>query len=124
MTALVDELDAACPGYVPGSGATSLPYIWVGGFVEHVIAAHRAGRIDEVQAVFAVIERAIGRGGEDANLAVVGFLEDLQNGNLHPDGSTPAEFKSYLGGPESILAWDQLNGFWHAVAATKDRRDS
>lgn len=121
MTALVDELDAACPGYVPGSGATSLPYIWVGGFVEHVIAAHRAGRIDEVQAVFAVIERAIGRGGEDANLAVVGFLEDLQNGNLHPDGSQPAQFEPYLGA-EARAMWDQLNGFWHAVEATKPQR--
>ena len=124
MPPLVAQLDTACPGYVPDPDDAGLANMWMGGFVEHVIAAHRAGRTDEVQAVFAVIERAIGRGGEDANLAVVGFLEDLQNGNLHPDGSTPAEFKSYLGGPESILAWGQLNGFWHAVAATKGQRDS
>lgn len=123
MSALVVELDAACPGYVPGPDETGLPYVWMGGFVEHVIAAHRAGRVDEVSAVFAAVERAIGRGGEDANLAVVGFLEDLQNGNLHPEGSSPLAFKTYLGGPASRRAWDQLNGFRHAVSETKKHRD-
>lgn len=98
--------------------------MWMGGFVRHVARARLEGREDEVRAVFAVIERQLetDRPGfklsDESNLAVVGFLEDLQNGNLHPEGSRPADFRVYLG-PKSLKAWDGLNGFWEMVAGAK-----
>jgi hypothetical protein len=55
---------------------------------------------------------------DESNLAVVGFLEDLQNGNLHPEGSRPQDFRPYLG-PKSLEAWEGLNGFWQMVGGTK-----
>jgi hypothetical protein len=123
VSRLVEALDRACPGFVPGpydEGA----YMWMGSFVRHVVRARLDGREDEVLAVFAVIEEAIepsqpGRKmGEESNLAIVGFLEDLQNGNLHSGGSKPSDFRPYLG-PKSLKAWDGLNGFWEMVAVTK-----
>ncbi len=123
MTPLIEALDKACPGFVP-SEYEDLPYVWVGGFVKHVAQARLDGREDEVRAVFAVIERQLetDRPGwqisDESNLAVAGFLEDLQNGNLHPEGSGPADFHQYLG-PRSQKSWSALNGFWEMVAGAK-----
>ena len=124
MTPLIDSLDAACPGYVPSVLAEGLAYSWMSGFVRHVAQARLDGREAEVRAVFDVIERQLGtdRPGwklsDDSNLAVVGFLEDLQNGNLHMPGSRPADFRAYLG-PRSLERWEGLNGFWGAVEHSK-----
>ena len=123
MTPLVEALDKACPGFVPGEYEDT-PYMWMGGFVRHVAQARLDGRDDQIRAVFAVIERQLetDRPGwqisDESNLAVVGFLEDLQNGNLHPDGSSPADFHAYLG-PKAREHWDGLNGFWEMVAGAK-----
>lgn len=122
MTPLVEALDNACPGFVPGEYEDTA-YMWMGGFVRHVARARLDGREGEVRAVFAVIEDAVeepppgGRLSDEANLAVIGFLEDLQNGNLHVDGSQPSDFRSYLG-PKSLRAWESLNGFWEMVGAS------
>lgn len=127
MTPLIESLDAACPGYVPGPYAEGLAYSWMSGFVRHVIQARLDGREDEVRAVFSVIERQLetDRPGfelsGDSNLAVAGFLEDLQNGNLHEPGSKPADFRAYLG-PRSLERWEGLNGFWAAVEHSKSGR--
>lgn len=123
MTPLIEALDRACPGFVP-SEYEDLPYMWMGGFVRHVARARLNAREDEVRAVFAVIERQLetDRPGweisDESNLAVVGFLEDMQNGNLHPTGSSPSDFRPYLG-PKSLTHWESLNGFWEMVAGAK-----
>ena len=123
MTPLIEALDLACPGFAPGIYEDT-PYLWMGGFVRHVAQARLNGREDEVRAVFAVIERQLetDRPGwklsDESNLAVVGFLEDLQNANLHPDGSHPGDFHRYLG-IKSRRSWDALNGFWEMAAGTK-----
>ena len=44
-------------------------------------------------------------------LATVGILEDLQNGNLHHDGTSPNDFVQYLR-PISKWWWDELYLFW------------
>jgi len=124
---LIEKLDGACPGYVPDAGDVELPYIWVGGFIRHLASARLAGRDTEVQAVFAVIERQLetDRPGwqisDDSNLAIAGFLEDLQNGGLHPEGSRPSDFRPYLG-PISLQRWETLNGFWEMVEHSKGGR--
>lgn len=120
MRGLVEELDRACPGCA--SDERALPYVWMGYFVRHLVLARLAGREDEVRAVFAVIENAVeepppgGRLSDEANLAVVGFLEDLQNGSLHAEGSRPSDFRPYLG-PKSLRAWESLNGFWEMISS-------
>ena len=60
------------------------------------------------------IEREIASNGPQAELAIIGFLEDMQNGNLHPTGSRPADLLPYLG-PVSRSRWDEINGFWQAA---------
>lgn len=122
MNRLVEALDRACPGVEADADAIrlGLAYIWMGDFVRHLAQAHVEGRRDEVQAAFDVIEVEIAGKGDHHNLAVVGFLEDMQNGNLHKHGSQPAEFRTYLG-PASRIAWDGLNGFWGAVEHSKGR---
>ena len=124
MNALVEDLDRACPGYVPSPLVEGLAYSWMSGFVRHVTQARLAGREAELRAVFAVIERQLesdrpgSKLSEDSNLAVVGFIEDLQNGNLHPEGSKPSDFRAYLG-PISLEKWEGLNGFWQMVSGSK-----
>ena len=113
MNLLVDALARACPGC--RSAETELPYMWMGDFVRHVAQAHLDGRKAEVQAVFDRIELEVANeSSPHRQLAIAGFLEDMQNGNLHPPGSHPADFLSYLG-PKAQRAWDGLNGFWGAV---------
>jgi hypothetical protein len=124
VTPLIEALDRACPGFVPSALVEGLAYSWMSDFVRHVIGARLQGREAEVRAVFDVIERQLATDppgfklSEDSNLAVVGFLEDLQNGSLHPEGSRPADFRAYLG-PKSLKAWEGLNGFWEMVAGAK-----
>ena len=120
MPPLVEALDRACPGYVPDEGEADLPYIWMSRFVRHVIRARLEGAEDQIRAVFAVIEKAIAGNGADRELAIIGFLEDLQNSNLHAEGSLPEQFEAYLG-PQSRKKWIELGGFWHAVIATKQQ---
>jgi hypothetical protein len=126
VTPLIEALGRACPDFVP-SEYEDTPYMWMGGFVRHVAQARLDGREAEVHAVFAVIERQLeadrpgGKLSDDSNLAVVGFLEDLQNGNLHVPGSRPADFRTNLG-PRSLERWEGLNGFWGAVEHSKSGR--
>lgn len=120
MTPLIDSLDRACPGFAPSYLEDGIPYSWMGGLVRHVVRARLDGREAEVREVFAVIERQLetdrpgSKLSDDSNLAVVGFLEDMQNGNLHAEGASPSDFVQYLG-PISARSWDALNGFWGAV---------
>ena len=109
MSRLVEQLDKACQGC--SSDDRALAYVWMGSFVRHLTRAHVEGRHDEVRAVFDLIEAEIAGKGPEEELAVIGFLEDLQNGSLHQSGTTPAEFRAYLG-PHTLAAWEQLNGFW------------
>lgn len=123
---LVSRLKAVFPDFVSDPETEALAYVWMGSYVRHVIGAHGAGQHEAVRAAFAVIEETVeivppgGMLSAAANLAVVGFIEDLQNENLHPDGSSPADFLAYLG-PKSAHHWDSLNGFWQAVAHHKAR---
>jgi len=123
---LVEALDQACPGVEADADAIrlGLAYVWMGDFVRHLTRARLAGREAEVRAVFAIIEQTVeeprtgGALSEQANLAVTGFLEDLQNGGLHAEGSQPSDFQPYLG-PKSLRAWSSLNGFWEMVSGTR-----
>jgi hypothetical protein len=47
-------------------------------------------------------------------LATIGFLEDLQNTNMHPTGSSPADFVPFLS-PLSRWWWDEVKLFWEGT---------
>ena len=79
------------------------------------------GRESDVAAVFAVAERWIVEGDEYVkNAAIVGFLEDAQNENLHR-GTKPADFIRFLG-PESLFWWKKVDGFWNRRELIVDDR--
>ncbi|MFD1941239.1 DUF7674 family protein [Paradevosia shaoguanensis] len=124
MSRLIEDLDRACPGLDVDEIADGIPYAWMGYFVRHIILARLAGRDTELRAVFAVIERTLEQDNPsraanyDSTLAVVGFLEGLQNEGLHPEDSKPADFHAYLG-PKSRREWDMLNKFWGQLAGTR-----
>ncbi len=85
-----------------------LPYEFVSDFVRRLT---EVGNEAEVEAVFAIIEQAILTGVEETrDLAVAGFLEDLQNTNLHTH-TKPEDFERYLL-PASRAYWDRLNKDW------------
>jgi hypothetical protein len=89
-----------------------LDYLLASAFVLHVAELNAAGRRDEFPAVFDLIEDMHLRGDEYVcELAYIGFLEDLQNANLHPSPSKPDDFISYLR-PVSLWWWEEVDLFW------------
>ena len=87
-------------------------YLLAGVFVRHLTALNGAGRREEFPAVFDVIEELHIRGDKYVrDLASIGFLEDLQNTNLHPANSRPEDFIPYLR-PASRWWWEEVELFW------------
>ncbi len=89
-----------------------LPYVALGELADHLIHLHDKGNVDEVESVFAVVER-LHIDGEHyvQEAATIGLLESIQNviGNRNRD---PEIFRNYLL-PVSAKWWDQLNLFWN-----------
>jgi hypothetical protein len=89
-----------------------LLYLLASAFVLHLTGLYAVGRRDEFPAVFDVVEDLHVKGDEYVReLATVGILEDLQNSNLHPAGSTPGDFIPYLR-PVSLWWWKEVELFW------------
>jgi hypothetical protein len=97
MQLLID----ACPSFAGSPGHREwteewadeedpLLYLLASAFVCHLASLNAAARREEFQAVFALVEELHLRGDEYVcELTTVGFIEDLQNTNLHCDGSRP-----------------------------------
>ena len=69
------------------------------------------GKTETFPIIFKVVEQWHIEGDEYVReAATVGFLEDLQNKNIHVN-SEPEDFRRFLG-PESKKWWDKLYGFW------------
>jgi hypothetical protein len=113
----------ACPSFEASSArqefhqdydAESEPplYLLASGFVRHLAELNAAGHREEFPAIFDVIEDFHLRGDQYVcELATVGFLEDLQNTNLHPANSHSADFVPFLG-PVSSWWWEEVELFW------------
>jgi hypothetical protein len=87
-------------------------YLLASVFVRHLAELNAAGDREEFSAVFDVIEDFHLRGDQYVcELATVGFLEDLQNTNLHPANSHSADFVPFLG-PVSSWWWEEVELFW------------
>jgi len=90
-------------------------------FARHLIGMVERGEKAVLAAVFSAVERLLVEGDPDVREAtVVGLLEDLQNLNLHPNGTAPEQFLPYLG-PASARWWEKLDRFWrHGELLTDD----
>jgi hypothetical protein len=87
-------------------------YLLASVFVRHLAALNAAGQRDEFPAVFDLVEDLHVRGDDYVRvLASIGFLEDLQNANLHPANSKPEDFIPYLR-PVSLWWWEEVDLFW------------
>jgi hypothetical protein len=117
-------LTSSCPSFANAESfrkwreewadATDTPYyVLASDFVRHLTHLNALKQHDEFPGVFAMIEDLHLHGDSYVTeWATVGFLEDLQNRNLHPLDSEPADFLMYLA-PESKKWWEKINSFWN-----------
>lgn len=113
---------AACPSFAPQWEAYNnewrdsddeMPlYLALADFARHLVGMVERGETAVLPAVFAAVERLHVEGEHYVReAATVGLLEDLQNLNLHPNGTDPEQFRPYLG-PVSAEMWHELYRFW------------
>lgn len=81
----------------------------------HLVESFERGEVSEFPATFAILERCLSEGDEEAvNLVTVGVIEGIQNIASHrPFGFQP--FLNWLG-PRGRIAWDELCVQWEQVA--------
>lgn len=117
MTPLLE----ACPSFRPKwrefldeweDQGEDLPlYLALADLARHVIALHESGDEAALRKTFSVVERWHLEGDSYVReAAAIGFLEDLQNENLHTT-TTPKDFERLLG-PESMRWWRKVYDFW------------
>ena len=88
-----------------------LPYMDIAVFARQLVESFEEGKTDSFPGIFAMIERLITSGDDEVRgLAIVGFLEALQNNASWTDFG-PKVFVPWLG-PKSLAAWDELNQIW------------
>ena len=111
----------ACPSFAPmwaesvhDNAADDWPtgrlnYQDASDFVRHITDLVLAGATTELPAIFAVIERLVVEGDVAVrNLAVIGYIEDLQGGIVQCAGLDPeVDIRPWLG-PRSVAAWEQV----------------
>jgi hypothetical protein len=118
-----DLLLRACPSFETSSDRIEyheddnpeeepLTYLLAAAFVRHLAKLNAVGQRDEFPAVCDLLEDLITSGDKFVrDLTIVGFLEDLQNTNLHPANSSPDDFVPYLR-PVSRWWWEEVDLFW------------
>lgn len=86
-------------------------YHLLGELVRHLSLKLQNGETENFAAVFQVIEDWHVYGDEYVRTAAsIGFLEDLQNENLH-EKTKPSDFEAWLL-PESKRWWRKIERFW------------
>ncbi len=119
---MMGVLVEACPSFAPQweefqeewrEKADDMPlYMAMADFARHLIGMVERGEMAGLPSVFAAVERLHEEGERYVReAATVGLLEDLQNVNLHKNGTVPEKFRPYLG-PKSTLWWNKLDRFW------------
>ncbi len=88
-------------------------------FANYVVDQYEKAEINDFDQIFLNIEHIIEQGTESARgLAVVGFLEGMQNISSHrPFG--PSVFERWMR-PLSLLAWQELRELWEGKASLTD----
>lgn len=86
-------------------------YIFMSDLVKRCSALLRDGKDYELTRIFQHVEDWVK--SDDTyvrDAAVVGFIEDLQNANLHTD-TKPEDFIRFLG-PKSKVFWQKVDALW------------
>jgi hypothetical protein len=119
---MMSVLVAACPSFAPQwqefqdewrneEGDPPL-YSALSEFAIHLINMLECSNTQNFPVIFETIERLHVEGEHYVReAATVGLLEDLQNFNLHKNGTDPEQFYQYLG-PISARWWEKLHRFW------------
>jgi hypothetical protein len=127
---MMEVLIESCPSFRPQWEAfqTEWPeaadrplYIILADFARHLIGMVERNETSALPAIFVAVERLHVEGEHYVReAATVGLLEDLQNHSLHPNGTEPEQFRTYLG-PVSARWWEKLYRFWnHGELLTDD----
>jgi hypothetical protein len=94
---------AAYPAYRSSEQAARVddddgPYIQMASLVTYLLETLGRGDAEPLDRVAEVAELVLAEGDGDAKtLIAVGFVEDLTNRNLWPEGLSPAELRAHLG---------------------------
>jgi len=110
-----------CPSFAPTWSAflnewkddkKGLPlYLALADLARHVISMLEKDETETFPRIFEIIEQWHVEGDPYVQeAAAVGFLEALQNTNIHKN-TKPEDFSRFLG-PLSKTWWDKLNKFW------------
>ena len=96
-------------------------YILISDVVRECSKMLARGQKYHIGKVLAVVERWLLEGDPYVRqAAIVGFIEDLQNGNIH-EGTSPDDFVEFLG-PESSFWWLKVERFFsHGEPIVDDR---
>lgn len=132
--AVVPLLLEACPSFAPTwaeeeaenlhDDGDRLHYLDAAAFVRHLGALWLGGEVDELLAVFAVIERLVIEGDHYVSeLAVIGYLETFQMETIGGLGIDPDTAFVPFFGPVSLRWWDRLNRFWAGDPRALDVED-
>jgi len=90
-------------------------YLAMGELAHYVVECYDRGDTGRYQQLFSEVERVLRNGDcEVQNLVWVGLLEDIQNIASHRSFG-PDVFLEWLG-PQSLMAWDQINRGMQKVA--------
>ena len=88
-----------------------VPYLGMAVFSRHVVGLMSQGETDIFPKVFAAVEKLIVEGDEEVRgLAVVGFLEGLQNQASWTEQGSDT-FRQWLR-PSTNAAWHELSELW------------
>lgn len=128
---VVSTLRESCPSFQPTVAAfqaryhdtpeDSLPhYMLMGDLVIECSKRLSEGHEKDLEPLFELLEKWITDGDKYVQeMAIIGFIEDLQNANLHT-GTQPGDFERFLH-PKSEIYWTKVNRFWsHGELITKD----
>ena len=117
---MMDSMVEACPSFRPqwdkflaewNSEDNKPLYLALGSLARHLIQKLATRDVNSLSRAFAVVERWQREGDSFVReAATVGFLEDLQNENLH-ESTTPMEFEPFLL-TESAKCWKKVDLFW------------
>lgn len=119
---MMNVLVQACPTFAPAwegflseweeRGKEDLPlYVVLSELARHLVGMLKRQETEAIPTVFAAVERLHLEGDSHVReAAVVGLLEDMQNGNLHTT-TEPEQFRPYLGAT-SLRWWEKLYWAW------------
>ena len=95
-----------------------LSYVQIAVFARHIIRLFEGGKTESFPEIFSTVERLIVKGDEEVQgLAIVGFLESLQNNASWTDSGLRV-YEKWLGS-RSLKAWKDLERLWdgkHSLA--------